>query len=64
MPLTVEGIEIPLAWRAHLAAAAVGAIDEKTREAVEARGFTVATVPETPGDEPPAAPAPALARGG
>ncbi len=53
-PLTVkEGTILPLAWRAHLTAAAIGSIDPEARAAAEALGFTVALLPETPGDTAP-----------
>lgn len=52
-PLNFDGIILPLAWRSHLAAAGIGSIDERARAAAEARGFTVAILPATPGDAPP-----------
>jgi Lhr-like helicase len=52
-PLTVEGTVLPLAWRAHLAAASIGPVDAKARAAAEALGFTVALLPEAPGEAPP-----------
>jgi hypothetical protein len=52
-PLTMEGIEIPLAWRDYLVAAATGEIYEKIRMAAEEQGYTVAMVPESPGEQPP-----------
>jgi hypothetical protein len=52
-PLTVEGVEIPLAWRSYLVAAAPGEIYEKVRRTVEDQGYTMATLPESPGSEPP-----------
>jgi hypothetical protein len=53
-PLIVDGAVLPLAWRTHLAAAVFGAIGDDTRAALDALGFAVATVPEEPGDTPPA----------
>jgi hypothetical protein len=53
-PLTIEGgANLPLAWRAHLAAAAIGSVDPKAQASVEALGFSVAVLPETPGEAPP-----------
>jgi hypothetical protein len=52
-PLTAEGINLPLAWRTRLAAAAIGSVDEQVRKAAEALGFAVAILPEAPGDAPP-----------
>jgi Domain of unknown function (DUF1998)/Helicase conserved C-terminal domain len=52
-PLTINGITLPLAWRTRLAAAAIGSVDDKARRAAESLGFTVAILPETPGDAPP-----------
>ena len=53
-PLTVNGTILPIAWRAHLAAAAIGAVDAETRAGAEALGYTVAVLPEAPGEQPPA----------
>ncbi len=52
-PLTVEGTNLPLAWRTRLAAAAIGPVDDQARKAAEALGFAVAILPEAPGDAPP-----------
>jgi hypothetical protein len=52
-PLTLEGTVLPLAWRAHLTAASIGPIDSKARAAAEALGFTLALLPEAPGEAPP-----------
>jgi hypothetical protein len=52
-PLNVNGANLPLAWRARLAAAVIGSIDGRTRADVEALGFTIALLPETPGEKPP-----------
>jgi hypothetical protein len=53
-PLMVaEGASLPLAWRAYLAAAAIGSVDAKTRADAEALGFAVTLLPEKPGDIPP-----------
>jgi hypothetical protein len=52
-PLTVDGAVLPLAWRAHLAAAAFEPVGDVTRAALEARGFVVITVSDEPGDAPP-----------
>jgi hypothetical protein len=52
-PLTVDGVVLPLAWRAHLAAAVFGRVGNDTRAALEALGFAVAAVPDEPGDTPP-----------
>ncbi len=41
---------LPLAWRAHLAAAAIGSVDAETRASAEALGFAVVRLPETPGE--------------
>jgi Lhr-like helicase len=51
--LTIDGVVFPLAWRTHLAAAAFAVLDAKTRAAAESLGYSVATVPEVPGGEPP-----------
>jgi hypothetical protein len=53
-PLIVDGAVLPLAWRTHLAAAVFGPVGNDTRAAAEALGFAVTTVPEEPGDSPPA----------
>jgi superfamily II DNA/RNA helicase len=53
-PLTVNGMSFPIAWRAHLAVAAVGPVNANVRADVEALGYTVAILPETPGEQPPA----------
>ena len=53
-PLTIEGsASLPLAWRNHLAAAAIGSLDDTARARAEALGFAVAVLPESPGDAPP-----------
>lgn len=52
-PLIVDGVILPLAWRAHLVTAVFAPVGNDTRTALEARGFTVATIPEKPGDTPP-----------
>jgi hypothetical protein len=53
-PLTVEGgASLPLAWRNHLAAAAIGSLDDGARARAEALGFSVTVLPELPGDAPP-----------
>lgn len=52
-PLNVNGANLPLTWRAHLAAAAIGSVDPKARADAEALGFSVALLPEKPGDSPP-----------
>jgi Lhr-like helicase len=52
-PLSIDGVVLPLAWRSYLAAAAYEPIDPSTRDALEARGYTVVTVPDRPGDGPP-----------
>jgi hypothetical protein len=52
-PLVIEGVTLPLAWRTHLAAAAIDKIDDATRAAADALGFAVAIVPRKPGDAPP-----------
>lgn len=52
-PLSVNGIVLPIAWRTHLAAAAVGPVDAETRAAAEDLGYKIVTLPETPGDTPP-----------
>jgi hypothetical protein len=52
-PLIVDGAVLPLAWRAHLAVAVFGPVGDNTHAALEALGFTVATVPDKPGDKPP-----------
>ena len=52
-PLAVAGAVIPLAWRAYLAAATFEPVGADTHAALEALGFSVATVPDEPGDTPP-----------
>jgi hypothetical protein len=52
-PLVIDGAVLPLAWRAHLAAAAFEAVGDGARAALEARGFAVVTVPDQPGNAPP-----------
>ena len=53
-PLTVNGTILPIAWRKHLAAAVIGAVDAEARAGAEALGYTIAVLPETPGEQPPA----------
>jgi Domain of unknown function (DUF1998) len=53
-PLTVDGAVLPLTWRGHLTAAAFGHVSDHARAAAEALGYTVATLPQEPGDTPPA----------
>ena len=53
-PLAVNGTLLPIAWHAHLAVAAIGAVDAETRASAEALGYTVAVLPEVPGEKPPA----------
>ena len=54
-PLTVEGTILPLAWRAHLAAAAIGSVDAETRAGGRGAGlYGRAFFPRAPGDAPPA----------
>jgi hypothetical protein len=52
-PLKVNGTVLPIAWHAHRAAAAIGAVDEETRASAEALGYAIAVLPEAPGDQPP-----------
>jgi hypothetical protein len=52
-PLICDGTVLPLAWRAHLAAAGFEPIGDGARSGFEARGFVVTTVPDEPGDTPP-----------
>jgi Lhr-like helicase len=52
-PLTVEGTTMPLAWRTRLAAAAFGALDKQAHAAAEALGYSIAIIPDVPGDAPP-----------
>jgi len=52
-PLPVAGANLPLVWRAHVAAATTAQIEEPLRAAVESLGFTVVALPAQPGDEPP-----------
>lgn len=53
-PLTVkEGVNLPLAWRARLAAAAIGTVDARARADAEALGFAVVLLTEAPGENPP-----------
>jgi hypothetical protein len=47
--LVVDGVVLPLAWRAHLAAAAFEPVEGVTRAGLEANGFVVITVPGEPG---------------
>jgi hypothetical protein len=49
----VDGAVLPLTWRAHLAAAAFAPVGDGARSALEALGFSVATIPDKPGDAPP-----------
>jgi hypothetical protein len=53
-PLAVSGTHLPIAWRSHLAAAAIGAVDDETRVVAEALGYAIAVLPEQPGEQPPA----------
>lgn len=53
-PLTVNGVVLPIAWRSRLAAATVGAVDAEIQAAAKALGYTVAILPKTPGEHPPA----------
>jgi Lhr-like helicase len=53
-PLKVNGIVLPMAWRSHLVAAAIGAVDPETRAGAESLGYAVAVLPEAPGEVPPA----------
>lgn len=52
-PLTVGSASLPLAWRAHLVAAAIGSLDPQVRADAEALGFAVALLPEKPGEAAP-----------
>jgi hypothetical protein len=52
-PLKVNGAVLPIAWHAHRAAAAIGAVDEKTRAGAEALGYAITVLPEAPGESPP-----------
>jgi hypothetical protein len=52
-PLTVNGTTFSMAWRAHLPAAAIGAVDPETRAEAEALGYTIVILPDTPGEQPP-----------
>jgi hypothetical protein len=52
-PLKVNGTLLPIAWRSYRAAAAVGAVDDQTRTSAEALGYTIAVLPEAPGEQPP-----------
>jgi superfamily II DNA/RNA helicase len=53
-PLTVNEAVLPMAWRSHLAAASFGAVDSEVRAGAEALGYTIAVLPEVPGEQPPA----------
>jgi hypothetical protein len=54
-PLTVEaGLSLPLAWRSHLVAAAIGSVDTRARAAAKGLGYTVIALPEHPGESAPA----------
>jgi len=46
-------MSLPLAWRTHLVAAAIGTLDPQARAQAEALGFSVAMLPEAPGETPP-----------
>jgi hypothetical protein len=52
-PLTVNGTIFPMAWHAHLTAASIGTVDPQTRAEAEALGYTIAVLPDTPGEQPP-----------
>jgi hypothetical protein len=52
-PLIVNGVTLPLAWRGYLTAATFGSLPDEMRAELDARGFAVATVPESPGETPP-----------
>lgn len=52
-PLTVNGTVLPLAWRTHRAAVAIGALDDETRARAEALGYATASLTEAPGEQPP-----------
>jgi hypothetical protein len=53
-PLTVNGVVLPIAWRSRLAAASVGVVDAEIQAAAKALGYTIAILPKTPGEHPPA----------
>lgn len=53
-PLSVNGTLLPIAWRSHLVAAAVGKVAAETRSGAAALGYEIIVLPETPGDQPPA----------
>lgn len=52
-PLVLDGAALPLAWRGYRAAAAFEPLPDEMRAELDARGFAVATVPESPGETPP-----------
>jgi hypothetical protein len=54
-PLTLNGTALPIVWRAHLAAAAIGEVAAETHSSAETLGFTIVTLPESPGERPPPA---------
>jgi hypothetical protein len=54
-PLSVNGTAFPIVWRAHLAAAAIGEVTAETRSSAETLGFTIVSLPESPGERPPSA---------
>lgn len=52
-PLMVNGTRLTLAWRSHLAAAAVGTVSPDVRSAAEALGYSVVELADAPGEQPP-----------
>lgn len=52
-PLNVGGANLALAWRSYLTVAAIGSLDPQVRADAEALGYTIALLPENPGDLPP-----------
>jgi Lhr-like helicase len=54
-PLTLNGTTLPIVWRAHLTAAVIGDVAAETHSYAETLGFTIVTLPESPGERPPLA---------
>jgi len=53
-PLSVVGAVLPFAWRSYLVAATVTELPPEARTAAEGLGYSLAILPENPGDTPPA----------
>jgi hypothetical protein len=52
-PFVIGEMSLPLVWRTFLVVGATGPLDDQTRQAVAAKGYTVVDLPSGPGETAP-----------